>query len=138
MKTALLTFVLFFILCTSTDYPQVLPAQEPSAANREDIEKNYLIGLNSDALGLQVSSAYFLGEMKSQKALLPLMKMFREAKSDGIKLLAAWSLLKIGDSRGVYLVKREGEIGDCDNIRCILNFLYMDYCLKNNGKIDSN
>jgi hypothetical protein len=101
-------------------------------------ETNYLTGLSTGNAGIQASSAYFLGEMKSEKALFPLMKMFRDAKTDGEKLLAAWSLLKIGDSRGIYLVKRETETGNNENIQVMLQFLYMDYCLKTKGQIDHN
>ena len=106
------------------------------SAKYENVEANYLAGLNSDNHGLKVSSAYFLGDMKSHKAVIPLMKMFRNEKNDGAKLVAAWSLLKIGDSRGVFLVKRESELGNCDGIRCMLGHLYQDYCLKTKGKID--
>ena len=106
------------------------------SAKYETIENNYLAGLNSNNHGLKVSSAYFLGDMKSHKAVIPLMKMFRNEKNDGAKLVAAWSLLKIGDSRGVFLVQRESELGNCDGIRCMLGQLYQDYCLKTKGKID--
>ena len=102
----------------------------------EGIEANYLTGLNSHNQGLKVSSAYFLGNMKSSRAVIPLMKMFRNEKNDGAKLVAAWSLLKIGDSRGVFLVKRESELGNCDGINCMLHQLYEDYCLKTKGKIE--
>ena len=106
------------------------------SAKYKTIEANYLAGLNSDNHGLKISSAYFLGDMKSHKAVIPLMKLFRNEKNDGAKLVVAWSLLKIGDSRGVFLVKRESEIGNCDGIRCMLGQLYQDYCLKTKGKID--
>jgi hypothetical protein len=102
----------------------------------EAIEANYLTGLNSDNQGLKVSSAYFLGNMKSNKAVIPLMKMFRNEKNNGAKLVAAWSLLKIGDARGVFLVKRESELGNCDGINCMLHQLYEDYCLKTKGKVE--
>lgn len=102
----------------------------------ESIEANYLTGLNSDNQGLKVSSAYFLGNMKSSKAVIPLMKMFRNEKNDGARLVAAWSLLKIGDSRGVFLVKRESEIGNNNSINTMLHQLYEDYCLKTEGKVE--
>ncbi len=102
----------------------------------EAIEANYLTGLNSDNQGLKVSSAYFLGNMKSSRAVIPLMKMFRNEKNNGAKLVAAWSLLKIGDSRGVFLVKRESELGNCDGISCMLHQLYEDFCLKTKGKAE--
>lgn len=104
-------------------------------SNYKTIEANYLAGLKSNNIGLKTSSAYFLGEMKSEKALFPLMKMFTNAKTDGERLLAAWSLLKIGDSRGVYLVKHATEDGTCSGATCMLTWLYKDYSLKTNGKI---
>jgi len=107
-----------------------------SSSKLEIIEANYLTGLASDNFGISTSSAYFLGEMKSEKALFPLMKIFRETKSDGEKLLTAWSLLKIGDSRGVYLVKSEIENGESNDIKCMLEWLYYDHSLKTKGKID--
>ncbi len=98
------------------------------------IEANYLEGLNSNNLGLKISSAYFLGDMKSEKAVIPLMRMFDNAKTDGEKLVAAWALLKIGDARGTFLVKRECEVGNCDQIRSILYQMYTEY---NNGTQDN-
>jgi HEAT repeat protein len=94
--------------------------------------------LNSDVSGLKVSSAYYLGEMKSEKAVIPIMKLFRETNNDGARLVAAWSLFKIGDERGVFLVKRYIELGDCDGIRCMLQHMYMDYSLKTYGKVAFN
>ena len=40
-------------------------------------EQNLLIGLESDNQGVKESSAYMLGEIKSAKAVVPLMKMLR-------------------------------------------------------------
>ncbi len=100
------------------------------------IEANYMKGLISDNIGVRTSSAYFLGEMKSEKALSFLMKMFREAKTSGEKLVAAWSLLKIGDSRGVHLVKWEVDNGENKDIKDMVEWLYNDYSLKAVGKIE--
>ena len=127
--------IVFIVAIATVSFAQADKAITVSAKYK-NIEANYLTGLNSDNQGLKVSSAYFLGDMKSHKAVIPLMKMFRNEKNDGAKLIAAWSLLKIGDSRGVFLVKREGELGNCDGIRCMLTQLYQDYCLKTNGSID--
>ena len=129
-----LSFV-FIIAVATTVFPQA-DKEISVSAKYEAIETNYLTGLNSNNQGLKVSSAYFLGNIKSHKAVIPLMKMFRTEKNDGAKLVAAWSLLKIGDSRGVFIVKREAELGDCDGINCMLHQLYQDYCLKTQGKME--
>jgi len=135
-KLLFLWLSLSFIVAIATISFAQADKEISTPSKYEAIEANYLTGLNSDNQGLKVSSAYFLGNIKSSRAVIPLMKMFRTEKNNGAKLVAAWSLLKIGDSRGVFLVKRESEIGNCDGINCMLHQLYKDYCLKTKGKVE--
>jgi hypothetical protein len=137
MKNGILLLAMVFVIITVPLYPQVYASLSPVSTHYEQVESNYLKGLNSDVHNLRLCCAYFLGEMKSQKAMIPLMEMFRSEKNDA-KLVAAWSLLKIGDPRGVYLVKSGLDAKECDNIKCMLHFLYMDYCLRTNGRIDKD
>jgi RNase P/RNase MRP subunit POP5 len=90
----------------------------------EIIEANYLEGLKSDNSGLRASCAYFLGEMKSEKAVLPLMKMLRSEKDGCNRQMAALSLIKIGDPRGVFLVKRTAIYDDCPKVRAMCERFY--------------
>lgn len=99
----------------------------PNKASREIIEQNYIEGINSENLGLKVCSAYFLGEMKSQKAVIPLMAILRGDNSDGARLAAALALVKIGDARGVYMVKRTVDFNDCEKVRKLAKHLYSAY-----------
>ena len=131
-----LSILLFVVLFAASTYAQTRN-EASQKSNYQIVEANYLNGLNSESQGLRISSAYFLGEIKSEKAVIPLMEMFRNEKNDGAKLVIAWSLLKIGDARGVFLVGREAECGDCDGIRCMLFHMYQDYNLKTNGKIET-
>jgi hypothetical protein len=136
MKTFWMAFFVCFCALTVISIAQT-PAELPNTSlTREQIEENYLVGLNSGVPGLQVSCAYFLGEMKSEKAVIPLMKMFRDEKSmPGQKLMAAWSLYKIGDERGLYLIKCEGENSNCDYSRCLCEYFFIDHSLKHKGQI---
>ena len=135
MKNLMIAFVILFA------FPFCLLSQAPvelqkTGFTREQIEDNYLAGLNSEVQGLQVSAAYFLGEMKSERAVIPLMKMFRNEKNaPGQRLMAAWSLYKIGDERGIYLIKCQGENQECDYLRCLCEYYYKDHCLKVDGHI---
>ncbi len=138
MKRVIL-YLVVFLTAAAAAFAQAPPKE--LLANREyhKIESNYLKGLNSDNPSLSVSCAYFLGELKSEKALIPLMDLFRNGKNDGARLVAAWSLLKIGNPRGVNLVKRTLDMGECgSDMNCILQYLYKDYCLKTNGKADKS
>ncbi len=138
MKKTFATLFVFVMVFTALSYARILPKVSKADAAYFRIENNYLKGLNSDNQQLKISCAYFLGEMQSKKAVIPLMAMFRNSKNDGAKLVAAWSLLKIGDARGVYLVKSSIESDDYSNISSMLRYFYMDYCLKNNGKINQS
>ena len=135
MRNLIFVFALFFAfpICLLSQTPAEL--QKPEFT-REQIEDNYLVGLNSDAPGLQVSCAYFLGEMKSERAVIPLLKMFRDEKNaPGQRLMAAWSLYKIGDERGIYMIKCEAENTECDYLRCLCEYYYKDHCLKTDHDI---
>jgi len=126
-------FVSAFALLTAT-FAQA-PPDPVSAEKSVVIENNYLAGLESDNQGIKVSCAFFLGEAGTDRAVIPLMKMFREEEDPSAKFIAAWSLLKIGDKRGVYRVKMEAERSDSEYMRTILDYLYKDFCLKTYGKV---
>lgn len=129
MKRLICLFSMMFLLfaLSTISFPQNVTNPYSQQDNYEAIEANYLAGFNSGNLGIQTDCAYFLGEMKSHKAVIPLMELFRNATNDGQKLVAAWSLLKIGDERGIALVKREVDFGDCNEIKCMLHHLCRFY-----------
>jgi HEAT repeat protein len=101
-------FVLFAVLlallsCTaiySQDSLKVLRKISDSA-----IDDNYLQGVNSDNMGLRVSATYYLGERESGKAVIPLMNVLHTDKAPEARIMAALSLYKIGDQRGIYAIK---------------------------------
>jgi hypothetical protein len=75
-------------------------------------EATLLMGLASDNEGLRESAAYMLGELKSDKAVIPLMGILRcESCSTG-RVVAALALCRIGDPRGVYAVKQAVQFDD--------------------------
>ncbi len=135
MKKLFLTFVTLVAAFTFTAYAQNPPELSGKNLKTLAVEANYIQGLKSDIPGLQVSCAYFLGEMNSKKAVPILIEMFKDESNPGARLVAAWSLAKIGDPRGIELLKNEADKSDCDYSKCLCNYLYMDYCLKKYGKV---
>lgn len=103
------------------------PVKKDSKISQDLIEENYLEGLHSDNQGLRISCAYFLGELKSDKAVIPLMKMLRSEDNDGARLMAALSLIKIEDNTGLFMVSREGTFNSSDRVRKMCNHLYTAY-----------
>jgi hypothetical protein len=82
------------------------PVKEKRTINRDLAIQNFLIGLDSDNTGLTSSSAYYLGELISTEAVIPLMKILKNSGLEELRISAALALLKIGDERGIYAIKR--------------------------------
>ncbi len=80
-------------------------------------EENLLIGLQTDNRGVREGSAFMLGELRSQKAVIPLMAMLRNDDTESSRILAALALTRIGDARGVYAVKRATAFDASDRVR---------------------
>ncbi|MFC2085144.1 hypothetical protein ACFLS9_08810 [Bacteroidota bacterium] len=123
MKNTILILLLLF----ST----ALFAQDSKYSNSvcsvEQAEANYIAGLISDNLGLKMSSAYFLGEMKSLNSVVKLMEMLRSSKNVNERLIAALSLTKIGDSRGIFLLKQKAELCECARTKSMCAKFYNAY-----------
>lgn len=124
MKNKKMFFVLTFLVILITS---VFAGSK--AILTDIIEKNYLVGISSTNQGLKVSSAYFLGEMKSSKAVIPLMKILREDKSESARLASALALVKIGDARGIFMVKRTVDFNDHEKVRKLAKHLYSAYLI---------
>jgi len=136
MKKVVL-FVVLSLLLAGFTVSQTLETVKKNNPKYSMVEKNLLAGLEHKNLGLRTSCAYWLGEMKSQNAVIPLMKIFRSDEDQRAKLMAALSLTKIEDSRGIYLVKRVGELTNDARIKRICGQLYVGYLLnQRKGKIE--
>jgi len=64
-------------------------------------KKNLVAGIMSDNEGLKSSSIYLAGKYKIQETVPALMKVFKTEKNNSIKILAAFSLYKIGDVKSL-------------------------------------
>lgn len=122
--------ILITILLLAAGARNIYAAEPPAAktvVSQEVIELNLLNGVESGNDGLQLSSAYFLGEMKSAKSVIPLMKLLHESKDESVRIMAALSLIKIGDSRGVYAVQQQGRFDESDHVRTMCRHFYAAY-----------
>lgn len=97
------------------------------------INKNYIDGLKSNDLGLRISSAYYLGQRRSSKAIIPLMHMLHTDKSPQARITAALSLIKINDSRGVYAVQEASTNDNNKEVRKMCGKFYNMYLQNENN-----
>lgn len=99
-------------------------------AKYKTIEANLLTGLKSDNEGLRTSCAYFLGEYKSEKAVLDLLKMLRDDDCYAARIVAALSLIKIGNRQAIYMVQRTSLFNDYEGVRKMTEKFYLSYLMK--------
>jgi HEAT repeat protein len=90
-------------------------------------EQNLLRGLDSDNLGLIEGSANMLGELKSSKAVIPLMKLLRDGEQESTRIVAALALCQIGDERGLYAVKRATQFDGSERVAQRCAWFYNSY-----------
>ncbi|MFC2103186.1 hypothetical protein ACFLSS_02035 [Bacteroidota bacterium] len=93
------------------------------------IEDNLLKGVKSNNTGLQTSSAYFLGEMKSDRALIPLLNLVRNGKTEESRIIAALSLYKIESKIGMYRLKGLSKRDESHLVRKVFDRLYKIYAV---------
>lgn len=96
----------------------------------KQIEDNLLVGINTDNQGLQVSCAYFLGEMKSERAVIPLLKMLKSGQTEEERIIAALSLSKIRSERGLFAVKQRIKFDDSKRVQRLCELFYNNYLVK--------
>ena len=143
-KLPLVFAFIVFALSTSIVFANepVIPARANSASTYNDftvfseeeydqIEVNMLAGIKSDNTGLQTSCAYFLGEMKSDRAMIPLLKLVTNGKTEEARIIAALSLYKIESKIGMYRLKKLSEANEkSELVRKVFDRLYEIYISK--------
>lgn len=99
-------------------------------AKYKTIEANLLLGLKSENEGLRTSCAFYLGEYKSEKAVLDLLKILRDDECYAARIVAALSLIKIGNKQSIYMVQRTSLFNDYEGVRKMSQKFYLSYLMK--------
>ncbi len=120
----------FFILLFSLTsiYPQD-SLQVLKRVNDESIDLNYLEGIKAQNEGLKISASYYLGERKSDKAVIPLMNILHTDNSPEARIMAALSLFKIGDERGIYAIKEAAQLDNSEWVKKMCKIFYQMYAV---------
>ena len=126
-----LKFVLLILFSLTSIGLAIEPAKEVKLANREIVVENLMIGLRSDNTGLVSSSAFYLGELKSQEAVIPLLKLLKNSDEEELRIAAALALLKINDARGIYAINKAIKFDDSKRVRAICSKFYNDFLNRN-------
>jgi HEAT repeat protein len=68
-------------------------------------EKNYLVALASENIGLRQSAAGYLAEYRLTGAVQPLIEVLRNDKVEQLRMAAALALVQLGNKEGIDAVK---------------------------------
>jgi hypothetical protein len=130
MKTwfVLSCFLILSISISTFGFITPAPAKK-STFNRDLVITNLMNGINSGNQGLRMSSAYLLGEFKSDEAVIPLMRILKSDENEESRIMAGLSLLKIKDSRGLFAIKQAVKFDESERVRKMCAIFYQDYLI---------
>lgn len=126
-KIALLVLMIFTVSTFGNNLPTTSELR-----NREAVVKSLLMGIKSDNYGLRTSAAYMVGELKISEAVIPLLRMLRNEKSEEARIMAAVALFKIADARGIYAIKQSIRFDDSPRVSKMCEKIYSCYCNEKN------
>ena len=124
MKLAL-TILFLAIMANGTIDASVIPKTKVKIT--ENTVSSLLEGLNSENLGLKSSCAYMIGELQLLNAVIPLMKILREEKSDEMRIVAALALYKIGTPMAIHAVKQSIKFDESERVSKLCANFYSEY-----------
>jgi len=99
--------------------------------NIENSEKSLLAALESDNIGLSTSSIQILGELNSNRAVLPLLRILHNCENVESRIAASLALYKIGDKRGIFALKMASKFDNSERVRKMCSNFYTQYKLEN-------
>ncbi len=134
--------IISLLLCSSSfsinlpgiDEPETRSYMNYTALTAKEyakFEDNLLAGIKSDNIGLQTSSAYFLGEIHSNKSLVYLLKLARNGNTEESRIIAGLSLFKIESDIGMYLLKNLRKSDYSEKVRETFDRIYRKYISDN-------
>lgn len=131
MKT--LITLLFALLVVHSLSAQVteFPVEKKSA-----IVDNLTVGIESDNTGLHTSASLvmydlinesYLESSDASKAMIPLLKLLNEGKTDEERIAAAVALYQLGNPIGIYRLRGVAVFDDNERVASICKNLYYSY-----------
>lgn len=94
---------------------------------KSDAIESLIMGINSYNFGLRTSSAYMLGELKCEKAVIPLLRMLKSEDREDARIVAALALLKIGNAKGIFAIKQAIRFDESRRVRKLCAAFYQAY-----------
>ncbi len=97
------------------------------APDLELTEAKLLDDVHCENCQTKESAIFDLGELRSEKAVIPLMDVLHSDAEESTRLVAALALCRIGDARGTYAVKRAATFDGSEKVRKVSAWFYNTY-----------
>lgn len=94
---------------------------------RNNTIESLLIGLNSDNIGLQSSSAYMIGELQLSQGIIPLLRILHNEENEELRIAAALALYKIGSPIAIKAVKQAIRFDESERVSKLCATFYNEY-----------
>jgi len=98
-----------------------------SAPETELTEAKLLDNVSCDDCHMKDNAMYDLGELRSEKAVIPLMGVLHSDPEESSRIVAALALCRIGDARGTFAVKRAARFDRSEKVRTLAAWFYNTY-----------
>jgi len=98
-----------------------------SAPDEEMTEAKLLDDVTCDNCQQKEDAIFDLGELRSEKAVIPLMGVLHADPDESTRVVAALALCRIGDARGTYAVKRAAIFDSSEKVRTLAAWFYNTY-----------
>jgi HEAT repeat protein len=131
MKTLFIVLAAFFTMQTVSAQSAVFSAKKKSA-----IVDNLVKAISSENTGLRTSGAKILSDLISEsylepgdasKAMIPLLKLLRNGKTEEERLAAAVALYQIGSPIAIYQLRGVGLFDENKKVALVCKNLYYTY-----------
>jgi len=90
-------------------------------------EDKLLENVHCDNCQMKDDAIYDLGELRSEKAVIPLMAVLHSDTDETSRIVAALALCRIGDARGTFAVKRAAMFDGSQKVRTRAAWFYNTY-----------
>jgi hypothetical protein len=131
MKTLLSLFFSLLVV-------QTLSAQEPEFPENKKslIVDNLTVGIKSENNGLHTSAALVIYELINEsylesddasKAMIPLLKLLKNGKTEEERIAAAMALFQLGNPIGIYQLRGIAVFDDNEKVATVCKNLYYSY-----------
>ena len=121
--------LLFSVSLTILLFTQTLSQEidEIKFPPKENCISTLIQGLNSDNPGVRAGCIYMFGKLCCDRGVIALLDILHSDPSEELRILAALSLYKINDSRGIYAIKQAIRFDKSERVRRLCKTFYKAY-----------